>query len=117
MAPELPEPARARGPSKPARPTRPKPVHMRPNISRRLRSKERGRRHAALEYSLSPRRRSGERAGERGKLGIERPSSPHPSPPSEGGEGERRPRIGPVSRGGSDEADWTESIDIEHFIR
>ena len=51
----------------------------------------------ALDFSLSPRRRSGERAGERGDSGTQRPSSPQPSPPSEGGGGVRPPRVGAVS--------------------
>ena len=65
----------------------------------------------APEFSLSPRRRSGERAGpsprrsgfgraggERGDSGTQRPSSPQPSPPSEGGEGVCLSRVGTVSR-------------------
>src|SRR5438552_18422016 len=40
----------------------------------------------ACFFFLSPRRRSGERTEERGIL-TQRPSSPRPSPPSDGGEG------------------------------
>src|SRR5437764_8917619 len=41
---------------------------------------------AAYFFFPSPRRRSGERREERG-IPTERPSSPRPSPPSDGGEG------------------------------
>jgi len=51
----------------------------------------------APDFSFSLRRRSGERAGERGDSGTKRPSSPRPSPPSEGGEGARRPGVGAVT--------------------
>jgi len=45
-----------------------------------------GQRNAATSFFfLAPRRRSGERTEERG---IQSPSSPRPSPPSDGGEGE-----------------------------
>ena len=51
----------------------------------------------ARHYFLSPRRRSGERT-ERGSL-TERPSSPRPSPPSDGGKGVRMVDVAPRSQG------------------
>ena len=59
-------------------------------------SKRRAHLDTAPDFSLAPRGTSGERDGVRGDSGDRRPSSPQPSPPSEGGEG-----VPPSENGGS----------------